>query len=118
MRYTQVIMLTSADASRGWRQMHGQNAPVQGQARPSWYDDADEWILNSTVVWFSGGVDRIEDFFGNHAVFQNLHDALHEGKLLLCVLSLAPVPIRQDYQIGNEKVGHNQRQWLGVWIVH
>jgi len=34
--YTQVIMLASTDAfPGGWRQMHGQSAPVQGQAEPS-----------------------------------------------------------------------------------
>jgi hypothetical protein len=35
VRYTQVIKLTSADVSRWRRQMHGQSAPVQGQAGPS-----------------------------------------------------------------------------------
>jgi hypothetical protein len=30
--YTQGIMLTSADVFRWLRQMHGQSAPVQGQA--------------------------------------------------------------------------------------
>jgi hypothetical protein len=36
VRYTQVIMLTSADVSRWRRQMHGQSAPMQGQAAPSY----------------------------------------------------------------------------------
>ena len=32
VRYTQGIMLTSADVSRWRRQMHGSSTPVQGQA--------------------------------------------------------------------------------------
>ena len=37
--------------------MHGQSAPVQGQAGPSWRDGAEMLILTPTVVRFSGGVE-------------------------------------------------------------
>jgi hypothetical protein len=36
--------------------MHGQSAPVQGQAGPSWQDGPDVWILSPTVVRFLGRV--------------------------------------------------------------
>jgi hypothetical protein len=37
--------------------MHGQSAPVQGQAGWSWQDGPDVWILTSTVVRFLGYVE-------------------------------------------------------------
>jgi len=42
--------------------MHGQSAPVQGQAGPSWQDGAEMWIPTPTVVRFSGGVERERRF--------------------------------------------------------
>jgi hypothetical protein len=47
--------------------MHGQSAPLQGQAGPSWQDGADMWISASTVVRFLGRVLAEEDLFGNQA---------------------------------------------------
>jgi hypothetical protein len=56
--YTQVIAPASADEfPDGWRQLHGQSAPVQGQAGPSWQDGPEMWILTSTVVRFLGDVE-------------------------------------------------------------
>jgi hypothetical protein len=43
--------------------MHGWNAPVQGQAGPSWQDGADVWILTSTVVRFLGRVQSEREKF-------------------------------------------------------
>jgi hypothetical protein len=55
---TQVNTPASADEfPGGWRQLHGQSAPVQGQAGPSWQDGSEMWILTSTVVRFLGDVE-------------------------------------------------------------
>jgi hypothetical protein len=59
--------------SRWWRRMHGQSAPVQGQAGPSWQDGAEMSILTPTVVRFSGGVEREKNFCGNHGCAVFLH---------------------------------------------
>jgi hypothetical protein len=47
----------------GWRQMHGQNAPVQGQAGPSWHDGADRLVTYFHISTVFGPCrEGLEDF--------------------------------------------------------